>query len=255
MKQLTIVVLSLLLGSILARGQNTPGTVTFTVTTTANGGKYAPNHVLAIWIKNSSGTFIRTSKMMSQKETKYLYQWKASSSLNTVDAITGATLTSHQTHTITWNCKDLNNNVVPDGTYQFWIEFADADAQGPYAHFDFNKSTSAVNTNYPNQSKFSGVNITYTPQPNGIGKNEAEARATVITHGKTITFSIPDDKTGRAELAVYNLQGQLVYHEKSPVSAGNYLVFSWDAEKTKGVYIYSITTQKTTYTGKLAHAW
>lgn len=255
MKKLGLTVLSLLMCVLLAQGQNTPGTVTFTVTTSSNGGKYAPKHVLAIWIKNSSGTFIRTSKMMSQKETKYLYQWKASSSLNTVDAITGATLTSHQTHTITWNCKDLNNNVVPDGTYQFWIEFADADSQGPYAHFDFNKSTTALNTNYPNQSKFSGVNITYTPQPIGVDENEKQAKATVTYQGKNITFSIPDDGTGKAELFIYNLQGQLIFHATSPVNSGKTLIFTWDAEKTKGVSLYSITTSTKTYTGKLAHAW
>ncbi len=254
MKQLTLLVLFLLMGALLAQGQITPGTVTFTVTTTANGGKYAPKHVFAIWIKNSSGTFIRTSKMMSQKETKYLYQWKASSSLNTVDAITGATLTSHQTHTITWNCKDLNNNVVPDGTYQFWIEFADTDAQGPYAHFDFNKSTAAVNTNYPNQSKFSNINITYTPQPIGIEENAKTRKVVVTDHANTVHFNLSGNNGQNNICTVYNLQGQLLYSSSAPVSNGTSLDFIWEAIIPQGIYLYRIVSGKEVYTGKFIHA-
>ena len=109
----------------------TSGTLTFSVTTASNGGQYSPKNIVAIWIKNGSGTFIKSLKVMAAQRIQYLYQWKASSSSNTVGAITGATLSNHQTHNVSWNGKNASGSNVADGSYQIWVEFADDDFQGP----------------------------------------------------------------------------------------------------------------------------
>jgi hypothetical protein len=72
---------------------------------------------------------------MAAQRVQYLYQWKANSSSNVTDATTGATLANHQTHTVTWNCKNVSQVVVPDGDYKVWIEFTDDNIQGPVSSF------------------------------------------------------------------------------------------------------------------------
>lgn len=254
MRKLALLLIATLIIGGSGVAQNTPGTVTFTVTTVSNGGEYAPKHILAIWIKNASGTFIRTSKLQAVKETKYLYQWKASSSLNTVDATTGATLSSHQTHSVTWNCKNLSNAVVPDGSYEFWVEFTDLDAQGPYTHYAFNKSTTSVNTTYPNQSKFINASLTYTPQPVAVEEVVVEKKVEVTCQGNVFTFKVPGVHQGQGRLAVFNLQGQLLCDAAAPSTPGEETIFTWEADRTRSVYMYRITVGDALYFGKITHA-
>lgn len=142
---------------------NTSGTVVFTAKTLNAGGSYAPKHVLAIWIEKD-GVFVKTRKAMANQRKQYLYKWAASSNYNVTDAITGATLTQHQTHTIEWNCKDLSGNVVPDGNYTVIIEFTDKHAQGPWYAVTFNKGTEPVSITPPNQQYITNMQLTYTPE-------------------------------------------------------------------------------------------
>lgn len=142
---------------------NTSGTVVFTAKTLPAGGNYAPKHVLAIWVEKD-GVFVKTRKAMANQRKQYLYKWAASSNYNVTDAITGATLPQHQTHTIEWNCKDLSGNVVPDGNYTVIIEFTDKHAQGPYYEVTFNKGTEPVSITPPNQQYIINMQLTYTPE-------------------------------------------------------------------------------------------
>jgi len=142
---------------------NTPGTVSFTVTTLPAGGNYSPRHVLAIWVEKD-GTFVKTRKAMANQRKQYLYKWAASSGYNVVDAITGPTLTSHQTHTIAWDCTDVNGNVVPDGDYSMIIEFTDKHAQGPFYEIVFNKGDEPFAIMPPNQQYIINMSLTYTPE-------------------------------------------------------------------------------------------
>ena len=40
--------------------QSTPGTLSFSVTTVTLNGTYKPKHIMAVWIENESGQFIKT---------------------------------------------------------------------------------------------------------------------------------------------------------------------------------------------------
>jgi len=145
-----------------AQVENTSGTVTFTVTTLNAGGTYAPRHVLAIWVEKN-GVFVKSRKVMANQRKQYLYKWMASSNNNVTDAITGATLTQPQTHTVQWNCTDLSGNVVPDGEYTILIEFTDKHAQGPFYAVNFQKGTEPVNITPPNQQYIINMQLTYVP--------------------------------------------------------------------------------------------
>ena len=102
---------------------STDGSLTFSVLTVSNGATYSPKNVLAIWIKDANGNFVISRKVMANNRKQHLVKWMASSGNNSVDAITGSTLNNHTTHTVSWDCRDLQGNLVADGDYQVWVEY------------------------------------------------------------------------------------------------------------------------------------
>ncbi len=83
--------------------------------------------------------------------------------MNVVDATTGPTLTSHQTHTTTWNCKDLQQNIVPDGQYIVCVEFTEKHAQGPYYEIPFEKGTTSIHLTPADQTYLKDMVLDYVP--------------------------------------------------------------------------------------------
>lgn len=138
------------------------GELTFTIRTVTAGGNYSPKHVLAIWIENN-GDFVKTRKAMANQRKQYLYTWKAASNYNVVDAITGSTLTSHQTHTVTWDCTDLDGNIVPDGEYDVYAEFTDKHAQGPLYMLSFTKGPDGVSLTPADEPYFKDIELEFIP--------------------------------------------------------------------------------------------
>jgi len=69
----------------------------------------------------------KTLKKRAANREQYLYTWRATSNQNVVDAVTGATLSSHETHRVTWDCRDTAGAVVPDGDYRIRVEFTSGD--------------------------------------------------------------------------------------------------------------------------------
>lgn len=110
-------------------------------TTVSVGGKYSPSHVGAVWITDSSGKFVKTLQEWGTKRQGYLTKWKASSGSNTVDAITGATLKSHGTHKLDWNCTNVSKAAVPAGTYNVNAEFTEQNGAGPTFSASFTVGT------------------------------------------------------------------------------------------------------------------
>lgn len=252
MKKILFTIAIMLTSAGVSFAQATAGSVTFTVTTVSEGGTYAPKNIVAIWIKSSSGSFIRSMKVMAATRIQYLYQWKNSSSLNKTDAITGATLTSHQTHTITWNCKDLNGNTVPDGDYQFWIEYTDKDAQGPYTSYTFTKGASPVSTNFSNQSYFINASVSYTPSTTGI-TTPKQLPATVYKESGTnrYIFEIPIIKAENVLFRIFNISGQVVHETQEYSENGEIRRLIWNKPNSlNGIYIYQIESGDKTYSGK-----
>ncbi len=171
--------------------ENTPGTVTFSVTTQSQGGSYAPKHVLAIWVEHN-GAFVKTRKAMANQRKQYLYTWKAASNYNVTDAITGPTLNSHTSHTIEWDCTDLDGNVVEDGEYVMWIEFTEKHAQGPLFNIAFEKGPDSFDITPPDASYFKDMQLTWEPEVVLIADFSTDIQE--ACEGETVTFT--DNSTG-----------------------------------------------------------
>lgn len=218
---------------------NTAGVVTFTATTSNPGGTYNPKHVLAIWVEKN-GVFVKTRKAMANARKQYLYMWHASSNYNVVDAITGSTLTSHQTHTVSWDCTDVNGNVVDDGDYTVILEFTDKHAQGPYVQVTFTKGTEPVTLNPANQTYIKNISLTYTPMAANFTANVTE-----VCTAQNVTFT--DNSTGAtswawnfgagASPATANTQGPHTVSYSSPGNKTVTLTINGAVTETKTDYI------------------
>ncbi|MFZ4582894.1 MAG: DUF2271 domain-containing protein, partial [Paludibacter sp.] len=144
----------------------TPGSLAVNATTSSYSGQYAPHHVAAIWIESSTGTFVKTLLVKATQRKVYLTNWlKATSTGNSIDASTGATLSNHGVLTCTWNGKDVNGNVVGDGSYNVCVEFTESNGTGKNASFAFAKGLTTDNQSPASKSNISGVSINWTPTP------------------------------------------------------------------------------------------
>jgi len=185
----------------------TPGEVSFTVKTVTDGGNYAPKHVLAIWVEDANG-FVKTRKVLANQRIQYLYTWKVSSNYNDVDAITGPTINSHQTHTVTWDCRDLEGAIVPDGDYNIYAEFTEKHAQGPVTMVTFTKGPDAQVLDPADEDHFINMHLEYTAFvgiENITNKNEVG----VFPNPSTgyIQFTNIDSET---QVSVFDMKGVLV---------------------------------------------
>jgi PKD repeat protein len=140
----------------------TDGEMTFSVSTVTANGNFSPRHVLAIWVEDQAG-FVLTRKLRGDKRKEYLYTWNSNSGGNVVDATTGATLSSHQTHTVTWDCRNVNGHLVPDGEYTVFVEFTEEHAQGPLREVTFTKGSEMVSLAPADDANFENIELFFEP--------------------------------------------------------------------------------------------
>jgi hypothetical protein len=146
----------------------TEGVLTVTATTSSAGGNYSPRNVVAVWIEDEQGNFVKTLMAYAANRKTHLNTWEASttaagSAFNVVDAITGATRNSHDTRMSTWNGTDVNGNIVPDGVYKVRMELTDKNSTGNFSTFQFTKDTIPLNLTPQNVPSFSNISIAWEP--------------------------------------------------------------------------------------------
>lgn len=228
--------------------------VTFNVTTATDNGTFSPKHVLAIWVKDANGNFVKSIKVMANTRIQYLYKWNKSSGGNKVDAITGATLTSHQSHTVIWNCKNTSNAVVPDGTYKMMIEYTDQHAQGPMDSVTFVISGSSQHVTQADQAYFNSISLDFTPSATGIGEtNIANQALSVYPNPSNGQFNInysTEDVVAPVTIKVFDLKGSEIYNEV--VNANKLKGYPINlSNESKGVFILELTMNKKTISQKI----
>ncbi|HEX7479488.1 MAG TPA: DUF2271 domain-containing protein [Polyangiales bacterium] len=135
--------------------------MTFDVLTHPVGGQYAPRNVGAIWIETSSGQFVKTLEAWAFIRAFYLTKFNAETAGNKVDAVTSATLNSHTTHHATWNLKDANGNVAPDGAYKIIVEVTDGDMTGQNTSVPFMLAAGAAPVMAPDTQFFTGMQLAF----------------------------------------------------------------------------------------------
>ncbi|MBN1442419.1 MAG: DUF2271 domain-containing protein [Planctomycetes bacterium] len=171
LKSTTACVLTAYLAMALIAAPGTPaqteGTTSFRVRTLPAGQEYDPRNILAIWVESSQGQFVKTLKKMADSRESHLYTWVSVSGRDTVDAITGATLRSHETHTVTWDGRDRSGNVTPDGEYRIRVEFTAEHEQGPLtptgSPLQFTKGPQPFSSTPADQAYFRDMTISYAP--------------------------------------------------------------------------------------------
>lgn len=147
------------------------GTASLQITLTASqtaGQVYAPSHVLAVWIQNQGGAFVKTIGRYAEVRKSSLVAWTQAAGGNDVDAVSGATRTSYAAPvTVTWNLLDRQDAIIPDGTYTVRMEVADQNSttagQNNQGTFTFVKGAQPQMQMGLSNGGFTNVSIAFTP--------------------------------------------------------------------------------------------
>lgn len=246
-----ILLLSIFLSCVLTKAYSqgvnnmqaaTPGTLTFSVTTINNNSTYSPKNVLAIWIKDASGNFVISRKVMAGTRKQHLVKWNASSLGVTTSATTGATLRSHESHTITWDGKNAAGTDMPDGTYQIWVEYTSTNSAsngnaGPSLSVNFIKGPASQHLTPVNTTYFQSIIADWVPLSTGTAKLSLSGAAVKIypnPFGTETTLLLSCDKASQAYIVVLNSVGKKVAELVSDTFSAGTHTFTWDGTADNG---------------------
>ncbi|OFX16556.1 MAG: hypothetical protein A2033_08400 [Bacteroidetes bacterium GWA2_31_9] len=198
----------------------TAGTMTFTVTTNSSSG-YSPKHGIIIWLENSAGTFIKTKlKQSKTSNLDHFATWTAKSGSNTVDAVTGNTLLTHGTRTIVWDGTDVAGNIVADGVYKVWVEYAWASSKTTgklTTSFSWTKGLSADHQTPANFTSgttgyLNNMTIDWVPTISSVETVSENTEINVFPNPSTGIINVNFDEA--TSITVENILGSVVYNEK-----------------------------------------
>ncbi len=226
-------------------GQTT-GTLSVSTTTSEAGGPYKPKNIVAVWIEDPSGNFVKTLLAYAEDRKKHLTAWKASttaagSPYNRVDAVTGATRNSHSEQVCSWNGKNFNQTLVADGEYKVKMELTDRNGTGNSAVFSFTKGPNPQTITPVNVPSFSNISIVWTPITTETKEETTEPIILVYPNPVSLQAVILGD--GVKSFEVYDLKGILKFSSK-----GNEINMS--AVKP-GIYFIKIETDSGKYVKKI----
>jgi hypothetical protein len=120
-----------------------PGMLTVSFMSVGPGGRYAPRNCGAVWIEDASGKFVKTIERWTAIRERYLENWSMASggwgfsifggssgdNPDQVDVVTAGTLSRHQMHMSSWNMKNVDGEVVPDGMYTVVVEVSEGSSE------------------------------------------------------------------------------------------------------------------------------
>ena len=245
MKKIVLIAVSVFFAMSWATAQ-TDGTLTVTATTSATGGNYAPKNIVAIWIEDQQGNFVKTLLAYAQNRRTHLNTWEASTTaagipFNTVDAITGATKTSHATRTCSWNGTDINGTLVADGSYRLRMELTDKNGTGNFSSFTFTKGLNPENQTPANVPSFSSISINWVPVITAVNDPELEKQYQAFPNPTTGIIKVSGDQITGIE--VMNHTGALIGQATSQTIDLT--------DQPDGIYYLRITTEKGVVTKKV----
>jgi len=229
-----IIILTLLLFLSIHTFSQTSGKLTVNFTTSTYSGSYSPKHILAVWITRSDGTFVKTLMAYTQttKYRQYLNKWKTatSSSYSTVDAITGATLVSHNSLSCSWNCTDVSQVLQADGDYDVNIEFTESNASGKYAKITFSKgiTPSSSYTNVTTSTNITGITIAWAPTNSAVDNIDYDLMYKIYPNPVSSLLFVSGSNIER--VSVYDMQGKNILNTTenqinfSNFASGTYLI-------------------------------
>ncbi len=240
--------------------------VSFKIRTTTPGGNFSPKNIGAIWVEDASGTFVKTLQLWADKRKQYLYTWNNISNGNNVDALTSATLSSHQTHNVTWNVKNHEGNDVSDGQYVLKIEMTDKHSQGPLASFNFPIGEGSNTALYPDETNYHDIEISWVSILTDVNDEKRLPSQYQLNQNypnpfnptTSISYTIPvvdfnfSSTTNSVKLKIYDILGNevavLVNEKQNP---GNYTVQFSASDLKSGIYFYTLQTENFSQTKKM----
>jgi hypothetical protein len=175
-QSLGVVFLGFWLGA-LHLGAQSDGTTQLRATILDYNGS-STKHWTVVWVTTASGTFIKTlwkqgPTISASHWNSHCGQWYAAKAGSTVlDGYSSATAPNYSgTNSpiiLTWNCRDASNNLMADGDYKFWIQYAEDNGQGPYTTGGllWRKGPTGATNTYPNQGvNFANMQVAWNPAP------------------------------------------------------------------------------------------
>jgi len=245
-RRLALLFIACLFGSYISAQTN--GTLSISVATGSTGGNYAPRNILAIWIEDSSGKFVKTLLAYADKRKTHLNTWEAATTAagsvyNSVDAITGATQSSHATRTCIWNGTNYSKTLVPDGDYKLRMELTDKNGTGNTASFTFTKSANSQKlTPAEVLPSFKTVSLNWESTITAIDPDMTQSNTIVVyPNPGSGQFTVLGENI--ISLKVMNLSGKVVCTSPTPT-------FNLSSQP-KGIYFVSVKTARETFVKKI----
>lgn len=190
----------------------TDGSMRLRVTTSDPAGNYNA-YIFAAWVDSTGTNFVKTRYRYAATRLLHLYTWRAETRSNIVDAVTGATQSGTKTWTNTWNCRNVSNVLVEDGTYRYRMELTDKNAAGtvtPTNYIEILKGP-APSTNRPaNTGPFSDIEVIWTPASvdHDVGVTRVGLPAIVNTETIVQVPVVLTNKTSSTETFVLSLSNR-----------------------------------------------
>lgn len=136
-----------------------------------------PDHWTVVWVTDgTTGTFIKTlwrqgPALTNSHWDKHCRIWYTAKNNSTAfDGYSSATARSYSGKDspviLTWNCRDAGNQLVADGTYKFWVQYAEDGGQGPYTAngLAWTKGSGAATTTFPDEApEFTNMSVEWAP--------------------------------------------------------------------------------------------
>jgi hypothetical protein len=245
MKKIAIIACVILAAASWSYSQ-TEGTLTVTATTSEAGGNYAPRNIVAMWIEDQQGNFVKTLLAYAQDRKTHLNTWQASTTAagvpyNTTDAITGATKSTHATRTCSWNGMDFNGNLVADGTYKLRMELTDKNNTGNFSTFTITKGPNPENQTPANVPSFSSISVNWVPVITAVNDPELAKQYNVF----------PNPTSGIIKVSGDHITGiQVLNHAGAFIGQANSTSIDL-GDQPDGIYYLRIKTENGVVTKKV----
>lgn len=202
----------------------TDGTLTFTFTESTST---ATKNVMAVWVEDNAGNFIKTQMRFWGNGTKdHLPTWVSKSGQNTVDAITGPTLTATTNptafgvKTVTWNGKDVTGLTATDGTFKIIVETSwknpepNQNQHSDIISFTFEKGTAETHITPTGDASFSDITIDWVPSANTTNIKTVNKNISIYPNPTNGILNLNFDKSFNvSRIIVANIYGEIVYNE------------------------------------------
>lgn len=149
-------------------GEAISGVLTLTVSTAPYGGNYAPKNIVALWVEDNEGKFVKTLGVHAAKRINYLGAWKTSQGSTQTDGDTGATRSNHLTPlTVIWDGTYADDvKKMKKDIYRLRGELTDRNGNGATfsEEIDLSAGDDVIDTTTPT-SVFTTISAVFTAAP------------------------------------------------------------------------------------------